>query len=164
MPMALLPTTMAISAVDDRQAHRDQRAERDGEDDDRQQDADHLAVAAGRELRVAEAAVVLDLDARVTDVLDGLLGGVELLDADLLDVEGDGREGGLAVLADRRSARVVGAAHGDHVVALGELLDGLLDRGLGGRVGQSVVGVEDHVRGVQRLLREAILDRVGGTL
>ena len=34
--------------VDDRQAHGDQRAERDREDDDREQDADHLAVAAGR--------------------------------------------------------------------------------------------------------------------
>ena len=140
------------------------RAEGDGQDDDGHQDADQLAVATGRHVGVAETAVVLDLDARVADVLDGLLGRVELGGADLLDVEADRGERGLLVRADGGSARIVGTARGDHMGYVGEPLDGLLDGGLGGRVGQSVLGVEDHVRGVERLLREAVLDRVGSTL
>ena len=46
----------------------------------------------------------------------------------------------------------------------GELLDGLLDRGLLVGSGESVLGVEDDVRGVERLLREAVLDGVGRAL
>ena len=42
--MVLLPTTIADQGDDDRQAHRDERAEGDGQDDDGHQDADHLAV------------------------------------------------------------------------------------------------------------------------
>ena len=82
----------------------------------------------------------------------------------LLDVEADRGERGLSVGADRGSARVVGTAHGDDVRYVGEVLDGLLDRGLRVGVGQSVFGVEDDVRGVQRLLGEPVLDRVGSAL
>ena len=164
MPMALLPTDDGHQGRRDGQAHGDERAEGDGQDDDRHHDADQLAVAAGREVRVAETAVVLDLDAGVTDVLDGLLGRVVLGGADLLDVEADGGEGGLPVVTQGRSTRVVGTVHGDHVRTGGELLDGLLDRGLLVGTGESVLRVEDDVGGVERLLREAVLDGVGGGL
>ena len=159
--MVLLPTDDGHQGGGDRQAHGDQRAEGDREDDDRHQDADQLAVAGGCLVRVAEATVVLDLDACVTHGLDGLLGGVELGAADLLEVEADRGEGGLTVFTEGRSSWVVGTAHRDHVRTGGELLDGLLDRGLLVRTGEAVLRVEDDVRGVERLLREAVLDGVG---
>ena len=148
----------------DRQAHRDQGAERDGQHDDRDQDAELLA--AGRSVTggEAEALVVLDLDARVAGDLDGLLGGREVLGADLLGVERHGGEGGGAVLAHGGTTRVVGISDVDDVLALGQLGHGLLDGGLGGGLGEAVLVVEDDVGGVERLLREAGLDGVGRTL
>ena len=45
--MALMPIEQADQRDHDRQAHRDERAERDGEHDDGDQDADLLAAGSG---------------------------------------------------------------------------------------------------------------------
>ena len=149
---------------EDREAHGDQGAEGDGQDDDRHEDADHLAVAGGLDVGVAQPTVVLDLDTSVAQLLDSGLRCVELLDADLLGVVADRRERGLPVLTEGRSPRVVGAVDGDHVRIVGQLRDGLVDSGLRPRVRQALVGVEDDVGGVEGLLREPRLDGVGRSL
>ena len=87
----------------DRQAHRDQGAERDGQHDDRHQDADLLAAGSGVTGGEAEALVVLDLDAGVAGDLDSLLSGREVLGADLLGVERHRGERRGAVLAHGRA-------------------------------------------------------------
>ena len=148
----------------DRQAHRDERAERDGQHDDGDQDADLLAAGGSVAGGEAEALVVLHLDARVAGDLDGLLCSLEVLRADLLTVEGDGGERSGAVLAHGRPAGVVGISDVEHVLAVGQLGHGLVDSCLGGRLGESALGVEDDVGAVERLLREAVLDRVGRAL
>ena len=100
-------------------------------------------LGSGVSLGVAETAVVLDLDTCVDGVLGCLLGVLELLDTDLVLGERDRGERGLAVLTEGRSARVVGAADIHDPVAVGQLGHGLLDGGLDGRIGQTLVGVED---------------------
>ena len=164
MPMALLPITMASSAVTIGRliATREPKAMA------RMTTAIRMPISsllpAGGSFGVAEAAVVLDLDTGVTEVLDGLLGGVELVEAHLLGVEGDGRERGLPVLADGRTARVVGAADGDHVRPSASCSTACSIAALvAGSVSPSSEWKID-VRGVQRLLREALLDGVGRTL
>ena len=121
MPMALLPTTMAISAAtigrliatsEPKAIARMMTAIR--------MPIISLLPPAG-DLGVAQAPVVLDLDACVTEALDGLLGGVVLGEPDLLGVEADRRERGLPVGTDGRSARVVRARHRDDVRPVGEL-------------------------------------------
>ena len=129
----------------DRQAHRDQGAERDGQHDDGDQDADLLAAGGSVTGGEAEALVVLDLDTRVAGDLDGLLSGLEVLRADLLPVEGDGGERRGAVLAHGRAAGVVGISDVEHMLAVGQLGHGLVDSCLGGRLGESALGVEDDV-------------------
>src|SRR6185295_12504582 len=89
---------------------------------------------------------------------------VELVGFDLVVAVADGREGGLPVLADRGPAWVVWTTDPDHVRSVGELLDGLLDGCLGLRCGESLLGVEDDVRRVERFLRESVLDGVGRAL
>ena len=84
-PMRAHADEQADERDQDRQAHRDERAEGDGQHDDGHQDADLLAAGLGVALGVAESTVVLDLDTGVTRRRGGeLLGGLELLDADLL--------------------------------------------------------------------------------
>ena len=165
MPMALLPTTMAVRAAtigrliatsEPKAIARMTTAIR--------MPIISLLPPAG-DLRVAEATVVLDLDARVTEALDGLLGGVELGEPDLLGVEADRRERGLPIGADGRAARVVGAATPRSTCGPSASLSTACSTAA--RVagdGEALLGVEDDVRGVQRLLREAVLDGVGGAL
>ena len=63
-PIALVPTRDADESDDDGETHRDQRAERDRQHEDGDEEADLLAAWLGVTLGVAEAAVVLHLDAR----------------------------------------------------------------------------------------------------
>ena len=113
---------------------------------------------------IAEAVVVLDLDSGVTGGLHSFLGGVELRNFHLLLAEGHGRKGGLAVLAHGRTARVVGVAHAADVRHCLELGDGLRNGGLHLGRGETFLGVEDNVGGVERLRGEPLLECVSRAL
>ena len=166
MPIVLLPITMADQCGHDGQAHRDQRAEGDREDQDGHQDADHLAVAAGRRRWRTRGR-------RRTRPGRRRRGGPgrparrrRSRSLSTFSVSKPTVAKAVStVLADGRAARVVGAAHGDHVRAV------LRARRRPARpppwsrddVSPSSA-VEDDVGGVERLLREAVLDGVGRAL
>ena len=148
----------------DRKAHRDEGAERDGQHDHGDEDADLLAARLCGTGSQTETGVVLHLHAGVTGTLDRVLRLLVLLRTDLLGVEGNGRECGGPVLAQGGPTGVVGISDGDHVLALGELGDSLLDGSLGARLVETRLGVEDDVRAVERFLRETVLEGVSSAL
>jgi hypothetical protein len=154
---------------DDGLAHRHQAAEGEGQDQHGGEQADDLA-ALGRRLGqdAAQVAADGDLDARLPrgggggeDRAGELLGDVAVG-----DVEQDGREGGLGVLAHQSRGGVGERVRrrGD-VWRLGQRLVGGLDRLLVGRVGDLALGdVEDDRAAAVLLRREAIGQQVGRLL
>ena len=114
MPMALLPTTMAISAATIGRLIATSEPKAIGQDDDRHQDADQLAVAAGRDVGVARGppsySTWMPASRRSWTAFSAASNSAE---PDLLGVEADRGERGLPVGADRGSTRVVRAAHRD---------------------------------------------------
>ena len=112
----------------DRETHGHHGAEGHRQDDGCDQDGDHLATAASRGTRVAQASVVLDLESGVSGNLGRLLRFVVHGGRDLLDVEADRGHAGGVILADRGTAGVVGIRDRDDVRALSELIHSRLDR------------------------------------
>ena len=118
MPIALLPDQQADQRHGDRQAHRDERAERDGEDDDRDGEADHLAAGL---LRRPWRTPSRPLYSTCMPASRRLCGGRVrrvVLGRSILSVSNATVANAVrAVLADGRAARVVGVGHVDDVRA-----------------------------------------------
>ena len=99
-PTAAAPTKMPISAVHDRQPHRDHGAEREQQHDDRDADADQLA-ARRLLLRAARAAPVSSTCTPAARAASRRRSGVvELRGRELVDRVGDVDVGRLPVGAD----------------------------------------------------------------
>ena len=152
----------------DRQAHRDERAEADEQDDYRRADAHGRGEPDRRPLRLLDRlAAELDLErrrARGPGCRDHVLDGRLRQHVGAL-VEGDRREADRAVTRDRSRTGAVRADHGGHARHVRHAGEGRADRRALALIGQLAGAcAEDDLIRISRLGREATLEEVDGTL